>query len=207
MAQSYARASARSALRCPPVQFTTRNSNAIRAGEVTVSFRNWRRPHAKAGGVYRLRPNGAVRVTAVGDVRLGAIEAAEAVRAGFESVDDLAAFLKLPPEAMVTKVEFELVGDEHLRRPPTLSVEQARERLNGIDRRSAGAWTAKALLLIRANPAVRAGDLAPALGWETPKFKANVRKLKALGLTRSLETGYRLSDLGERVAAALAGDS
>ncbi len=189
------------------MQFTTRNSTAIRAGEVTVSFRNWRRPHAKVGGVYRLRPNGAVRVTEVDAVRLGEIDAAEAVRAGFESVDALAAFLKLPPEAMVTKVEFELVGDENLQRPPTLSVEQARERLNGIDRRSAGAWTARALLLIRANPCVRAGDLAPAFGWETPKFKANVRKLKALGLTRSLETGYRLSDLGERVAAALAGDS
>ena len=189
------------------MQFTTRNSNAIRAGEVTVSFRNWRRPHAKVGGVYRLRPNGAARVTAVGDVRLGAIDAADAVRAGFESVDALAAFLELPPDATVTKVEFELAGDEHLRRPPTLSVEQALERLNGIDRRSNVAWTAKALLLIRANPGVRAGDLAPTFGWETPKFKANVRKLKALGLTRSLETGYRLSDLGERVAAALAGDS
>ena len=39
-------------------------------------------------------------------------------------------------------------------------------------------------------------NLAPAMGWETPKFKANVRKLKALGLTQSLEVGYRLTDLG-----------
>ena len=38
------------------------------------------------------------------------------------------------------------------------------------------------------------------MGWQTPAFKANVRKLKALGLTQSLETGYRLTDLGEGVA-------
>ena len=41
------------------------------------------------------------------------------------------------------------------------------------------------------------------MGWETPPFKAKVRKLKALGLTQSLETGYRLTELGERVAALI----
>ena len=186
------------------MQFTTRNSAEIRAGTVTVSFRNWRRPHAKVDGIYRLRPSGAVRVTDVRAVRLGEVDAADAFRAGFASAEALAAFLKLPVGATVTRVEFELADDAQLRRPPTLSVEQALARLNATDRRSAAPWTASALLLIRANPGTRAGDLAPALGWETPKFKANVRKLKALGLTQSLETGYRLTDLGERVAAALA---
>ena len=186
------------------MQFTTRNSAEIRAGKVTVSYRSWRRPHAKVGGVYRLRPNGAVRVTDVGVVRLREIPAADAVRAGFASVDAVAAFLKLPLDATVTKVEFELAGDDAPARPPALSVAQALTRLHATDRRSAAPWTAGALLLIRANPAVRAGDLAPLVDMETPMFKANVRKLKALGLTRSLETGYRLTDLGEQVAAALA---
>jgi hypothetical protein len=34
------------------------------------------------------------------------------------------------------------------------------------------------------------------LGQEKLQFKVNVRKLKALGLTESLETGYRLSPRG-----------
>ena len=186
------------------MQFTTRNSADIRAGKVTVSYRSWRRPHAKVGGVYRLRPNGAVRVTDLRVVRLREIPAAEAVRAGFASADAVAAFLKLPLDATVTKVEFELAGDDVPARPPALNAEQALARLHATDRCSAAPWTSGALLLIRANPAVRAGDLAPLMDMETPKFKANVRKLKALGLTRSLETGYRLTDLGEQVAAALA---
>jgi hypothetical protein len=33
-------------------------------------------------------------------------------------------------------------------------------------------------------------------------FKANVRKLKALGLTESLDVGYRLSPRGEALLAA-----
>ena len=48
-------------------------------------------------------------------------------------------------------------------------------------------WTRKALELIREKPGTRAGDLAPAFGWETPRFKTQVRKLKAQGLTESLE--------------------
>lgn len=40
------------------------------------------------------------------------------------------------------------------------------------------------------------------LGRETLTFKADVRKLKALGLTESLEDGYRLSARGEALLAA-----
>ncbi len=58
------------------------------------------------------------------------------------------------------------------------------------------AWTGNVLALIARHPAVRAGDLAAQLGWETQAFKIRVRKLKELGLTESLETGYRLSPRG-----------
>jgi Mn-dependent DtxR family transcriptional regulator len=59
-----------------------------------------------------------------------------------------------------------------------------------------GAWTRRTLKLIADRPATRAADLAEALGQERLPFKANVRKLKALGLTESLEVGYRLSPRG-----------
>ena len=49
---------------------------------------------------------------------------------------------------------------------------------------------------IAAAPGLRAGDLAAGLGRERLPFKADVRKLKALGLTESLEVGYRLSPRG-----------
>ena len=46
------------------------------------------------------------------------------------------------------------------------------------------------------HPGVRALDLARMIGQEKPAFKVNVRKLKRLGLTESLEVGYRLSQRG-----------
>ncbi|MYD99591.1 MAG: hypothetical protein F4X98_19680 [Gammaproteobacteria bacterium] len=185
------------------MQFTTRNSDQIRAGGVTLTFRNWKRPHAKVGGVYRLRPNGAVEVTGLANVRLAEVSTDDAVRAGFPSVDDMVAFLGLPRTAEVTRVEFALTDDSP-KAVPSLTVEEVVKRLEATDRRSAAPWTARVLALIEAHPAIRAGDLAPLTCWDTPKFKANVRKLKALGLTRSLEVGYRLTDLGVQVQIARA---
>jgi hypothetical protein len=70
-------------------------------------------------------------------------------------------------------------------------------RLDRFDRASKhGAWTRRVLRLIADRPATRAPDLAASLGRETQPFKTDVRKLKELGLTESLEVGYRLSPRG-----------
>ena len=50
--------------------------------------------------------------------------------------------------------------------------------------------------LIAANEAVRAPDLAARVGLDTPRFKRRVRQLKGLGLTISLDVGYRISPRG-----------
>jgi hypothetical protein len=58
---------------------------------------------------------------------------------------------------------------------------------------------------IAARPATRAPDLAASLGRETAPFKADVRKLKELGLTESLLVGYRLSPRGRAYLSPRAG--
>jgi hypothetical protein len=59
------------------------------------------------------------------------------------------------------------------------------------------------LEVIERHPAVRAGDLADELGRERLPFKTDVRKLKNLGLTLSLDVGYRLSPRGEAYLRAV----
>ena len=56
--------------------------------------------------------------------------------------------------------------------------------------------------LIAEYPSVRAADLARRIGRDTLPFKRDVRKLKELGLTESLETGYRLSPRGQAYLAS-----
>ena len=77
-------------------------------------------------------------------------------------------------------------------------------RLERLDRASShGPWTMATLHLIRRRPHTRAPDLAAELGRERDPFKIDVRKLKNLGLTESLQVGYRISPRGRAVLATL----
>ena len=78
--------------------------------------------------------------------------------------------------------------------------EQIQGKLASMDSRSStGPWTQETLQLIAEYPATRAPDLANEIGLEKKRFKSNVRKLKELGLTESLDIGYRLSPRGKAV--------
>jgi hypothetical protein len=79
-------------------------------------------------------------------------------------------------------------------------------RLRRLDAASRhGPWTRAVLELISDHPGRRAPDLAASRGRETRPFKADVRKLKELGLTESLAVGYQLSPRGQAVLAHLRG--
>ena len=85
-----------------------------------------------------------------------------------------------------------------------LDIETLGRRLERLDAASrSGPWTLAALRLIESSPAVVARLLAAQAGQDTQPFKANVRKLKALGLTVSLGTGYELSERGQEYLDSL----
>jgi hypothetical protein len=70
------------------------------------------------------------------------------------------------------------------------------KRLERMDARSDTPWAFRTLALIAEQPGVVSTVLARQIGMERFAFKAKVRRLKALGLTISLEVGYRLSPRG-----------
>ena len=73
-----------------------------------------------------------------------------------------------------------------------------------MDTRSRRPWTRQTLDQIEGHRGAVSHTLAAAIGLETAPFKANVRKLKTLGLTISLETGYELSPRGHALLDHLA---
>jgi hypothetical protein len=172
---------------------------AIAAGEVTVAFRRWKRPMAKAGGTQHT-PVGVIAFEAVD--RVGDITAADARRAGFAEPADAWAALR-DREGDLYRITLRLAGPDPriaLREDAALTEADLAEiaaRLARLDRASThGPWTEATLRAIAAAPGTRAADLAAGFGRERLAFKADVRKLKALGLTESLEVGYRLSPRG-----------
>ena len=184
--------------------FTSDSHEAIRRGEVTLTVRRWLRPQAKVGGRYRLHTGGAIEVTEVREADESALTAAMAQRAGFASREALLADLPSKAGASLYLVAFRYIGDlpdprKVLAVQGTLSEAERDDVTRRLDRMAggkSGVWTRATLRLIAQHEGVRAGDLAARLGRETLPFKTDVRRLKALGLTESLEVGYRLSARG-----------
>lgn len=189
--------------------FQKRFVPGLRDGSITESYRVWSRPQVKAGGRYRTRA-GMILVTAVDVVKLEQVKDADARRSGFDDRDELVAHLRrasrkaLRRDSPVHRVRFRHAGDAtDADLPPTdaswssEAVEAMAARLDRMDDRSRhGPWTGRVLRLIEKHPRTAASKLAPKLGRETRDFKADVRKLKKLGLTESFEVGYALTERG-----------
>lgn len=169
---------------------------AVAAGRIDLAFRRWRRPTVRPGGTLTT-PIGVLAIDAVDVVDPREVTDAEAARAGFPDADTLRAVLK--GDGPLHRIAFRLVGEDPRRAlrldTDPAALDQVEAALARLDRR--GPWTDRYLELIGACPGVRAPDLAARVGRDTAPFKAAVRKLKALGLTESLEVGYRLSPRGE----------
>jgi hypothetical protein len=178
-------------------------------GSITVAFRRWTRAQVKVGGVYRVGP---VDLT-VDDIRhvpLDRISERDARRAGFADRAALVKFLG-PGDDLIWRIDFhcepavaKLVPSGRLSPP---EVDELRRRLDRLDANGptggSGPWTRAALELIGRRPAVVSTELAAELGRDRASFKIDVRKLKRLGLTESLEVGYRLTPRGKALLRRL----
>lgn len=182
---------------------------ALAAGLVTVAFRRWRRPTVKAGGTLR---------TAIGVLAIDAVEAidpaqlssTDAHAAGYPSLGALLAELDARGEGDLYRIRLRLRGPDPrlaLREQGDLTateVARLREKLARWDARSErGPWTRAVLHAVRAHEGLRASDLATQLALPKDWLKTHVRKLKELGLTESLEVGYRLSPRGLALLTSL----
>ena len=148
-----------------------------------------------------------LQIEAVDAVDPAAVTDADARAAGYPDRATLMAEFDRP--GTLCRIALRWAGEDPRRAlaaaaPDARETEALRERLKRMDARSPdGPWTASALRLIAANPEVPAADLAAQAGQPRDRFKTRVRRLKALGLTESLGTGYRLSPRGQVVLAAL----
>ncbi len=173
----------------------------IATGEVDTVFRRWKRPTVRAGGSLRTAV-GVLAIESVDTVAQSSLRLADAKRAGFASKAELVKALSTR-EGTIYRIRVALAGEDPriaLRKKQLTSAKDLAElqaRLARFDKASKdGAWTVQYLELIAANPNVRAIELAESIGLEKKPFKLRVRKLKELGLTESLDKGYRLSPRG-----------
>jgi hypothetical protein len=183
---------------------------AIADGHVDLAFRRWDRPRVRPGGRQRTTI-GVIAFDAVEAVPRSRLTADDARRAGHPTRADLLRFVDRRETGAIYRIRLRLVGPDprialRTTLPDEATVEDVVRRLERLDRASRhGPWTRAILEAIRDQPAVRAADLAAGFGRELLAFKSEVRRLKELGLTESLEVGYRLSPRGQAVLERIAG--
>lgn len=192
--------------------FQKRFHEGLVRGEVTLTFRRWASARVKVGGRYRCHPIGVLEVDRVDRVRVADVTAEDARRSGFPSLTALLAYVReatdapLEPGTELFRVELHHGGDGdrvEIALDDALSKEDVAAitaRLAKLD--ASGKWTRRTLALIERHPRVAASQLAKKLKRETLAFKADVRKLKRLGLTQSFEVGYEISPRGRAYLAA-----
>jgi hypothetical protein len=169
-------------------------------GSITVAFRRWKRPSVKAGGTLQ-SPGGLLAIDEVAPIRPQDVSDADARAAGCP--DREAALARLRPDGQLYRVRFHRVGVDpriELRQRTHFDDAELSELIRAVSRLP---WAEPTLRLIAENPGVVSTALAPQVGLDRAPFKQRVRRLKTLGLTESLDIGYRLSPRGAALLGRL----
>jgi hypothetical protein len=177
-------------------------AEGIANGTITLVLRRWDAPRAKPGGTQRTVA-GTVRVDDVTEYPGSYwVSAAQARAAGYLDAKTAQKELDRRPakHTYLISVSYlapderpELAADDRL---SDADADAITARLHRWNAAAETPWTRQYLEMIGANEAVRAPDLAARVGLDVPRFKRRVRQLKGLGLTISLDVGYRLSPRG-----------
>jgi len=193
--------------------FQKRFHEGLVSGTVTLTFRRWDKPHVRAGGRYRCHPIGVLEVSRVERIAVRVITERDAERSGFLTRAELVTYLGTAKDEPVTdasevwRVELHHGGDGD-RIELALETELTKDDVRAIKAKLlkmdvAEPWTKKTLAIIGKHPRTAASQLAAKLGRATLPFKADVVKLKKLGLTQSFEVGYEISPRGAAYLAAI----
>lgn len=165
----------------------------LRDGSLTVAYRRWKRPSVKAEGTL-VSPGGLLAIESVEAIDETEVDDDAARRAGYEGRNEL--FANIRGDSQLYRIRFRRIGDDprvQLRQRSEMTAEEQDAIARMFDR---NAWAAPYLRLIEESPGIVSTELARRAGVDRLVFKQRVRRLKALGLTESLEIGYRISPRG-----------
>ena len=173
-------------------------------GRVHCTFRRWNAARARVGSRFTTR-GVVIEVTSVERVLESELTDADAVEAGFDSLQGAAALdQRQGQRRRLYRIGIALAGPDPriaLRASDQLTdteIAALTAKLDRMDRAADEPWTWRTLRRSATDPGVVSTELAAEVGQDRAYFKLRVRRLKALGLTESLEIGYLLSPRGVR---------
>ena len=186
---------------------------AVKAGKITVAFRNWETPRVSPGKTYRSHDLGLLFIERAEKVPISAISEQDARRAGARSLKSLLnAYLRRHPDCnprtdQCVRIQFRYLGDDEAdsqrARETHLThgeLEEISERVRSIDQRAKGNGNALEILgFLARHEWGTSRELAKAVKMNVDRIKRRMALLKQEALVESSsQQGYRLTPRGMR---------
>ncbi|WP_290789700.1 hypothetical protein [Flavihumibacter sp. UBA7668] len=176
----------------------------IKAGEITLAFRKWKKASVKPGSLIHTSV-GLIEIQNIVEIKKEKITDKEAKLADFIDRSNLLKSFPSETEGIIFKISLRYHSEDPriaLREQTDISDEkfiELKNKLEKLDKHSRkGPWTNKILLAIKEHPNLHAVGISTLTGFEKEWLKLNIRKLKNAGLTISHTVGYELSPLGKQ---------
>ena len=188
--------------------FTAATLRGLAEGRVICTYRRWEVVRPKVGSRFTTSV-GVVEVTSITAADPEHLTERDAAEAGFNAAADLVKWTNAKGRGDLYRIGIVLAGPDprvalrHLDELDPAAISALNAKLDRMDRAAGQPWTLSTLRQIQRLPGVVSTELAAEAGQERRAYKIRVRRLKALGLTESLERGYRLSPRGQAYLAAL----
>jgi hypothetical protein len=183
--------------------FKTKFSALIKAKKIETAIRKWTKPTVKENGTL-ITPAGQLRITSVKKISYNEITDNEIIQAGYSGRGELDAELSHKNTGEIYKITFRLEGEDpriELRQNSNITPDELatlQKKLQALEARTmVKGWSMRILEAVNNLPGLYAIQYANKLGYEKMWFKLQIRKLKNLGLTISLENGYEISPRGK----------
>ena len=177
-------------------------------GRVRCTYRRWEVVRPKVGSRFTTAA-GVVEVTSITPAQEEQLTEQDAADAGFDSVAALVKWTSAKGGGDLYRIGIALAGPDPrvaLRRSDQLDladVSALNAKLDRMDRAAEQPWTHSTLRQIQRAAGSGVDGTRRRGRSAASRVQARVRRLKALGLTESLERGYRLSPRGQAYLAAL----
>ena len=199
------------------LSFSKKYHDAIKAGKITMSFRDWKILIVQKNKIYKSSNLGLLKVLDVSFRKLADISLSEIKKAGFKSLQDFKGnFEEVARRAIdfrtesAVKIEFEYLGEDIenkkrlMGKVTPMELFEIKQNLLSLEEKSGSPWVVKTLEVLENAGSQKIEDLGKALKMSPDEVKMNMRKLRGLSLIASNnKRGYSITPLSLKILGML----
>ncbi len=185
------------------LSFNQRYHEEIKAGKITVSFRDWKTLNVQKNKIYKSCNLGLLKILDVSFKKLADIPFSEIKKSGFRSLQDFKDSYEESSQRIVdfqtesaVKIEFEYLGEDIANKKKLMGkvtpmeLFELRQKLLALDEKNGHSWVVKILLLLDKKGPLKLEDIEKVIKMSPDAIKLNIRKMKELCLISSNSKRY-----------------